>query len=77
MGKMFQASLESELRRGAVIGIITRPEQISSETRFHLVLNMKNDNFSQRYGWKWAATSFINENWNARKEEIEIKRDLR
>jgi hypothetical protein len=28
-------------------------------------------NVAERHGWKWAATSFMNENWDAAKEEIE------
>lgn len=28
-------------------------------------------NVAEKHGWKWAATSFMNENWDASKEEIE------
>jgi len=27
-------------------------------------------NVAEKHGWKWAATSFMNENWSANKEEI-------
>lgn len=29
-------------------------------------------NVAERHGWKWATTSFINENWDASKEEIDV-----
>jgi len=32
-------------------------------------------NVAERHGWKWAATSFINENWSADKEEIHQKQN--
>ena len=28
-------------------------------------------NVAEKHGWKWAATSFINENWDATRKEIE------
>jgi len=27
-------------------------------------------NVAEKHGWKWAATSFINENWGATKEDL-------
>jgi hypothetical protein len=27
-------------------------------------------NVAEKHGWKWAVTSFINENWNATRGEI-------
>ena len=28
-------------------------------------------NIAERHGWKWAATSFMNENWSSTQEELE------
>lgn len=27
-------------------------------------------NVAERHGWKWAATSFMNENWSCEREEL-------
>jgi hypothetical protein len=27
-------------------------------------------NVAEKHGWKWAATTFMNENWGSTKEEM-------
>lgn len=31
-------------------------------------------NVAEKHGWKWAATSFINENWDASREEMHAEK---
>jgi len=33
-------------------------------------------NVAEKHGWKWATTSFINENWDASKEEFNRARKI-
>ena len=32
--------------------------------------NEIDQNVAERHGWKWAATSSMNENWNATRKDI-------
>jgi hypothetical protein len=32
--------------------------------------NEVGQNVAERHGWKWAATSFMNENWSVTKEDF-------